>query len=469
MPRNNNNRVSVERTMPMAVDSEKLILGCVLLDMADFALVASAGLTEDDFSLESHRRIWRAIQGLIERNENVDRVTVANELQSLGQLESVGGVSYLVSLDNSLPQIYNLDSYVRIVKDKAIKRRLIRTGNRWVQEAMLDEEMAPDLMSRAVNDLLELTSDLPKAGAVPIQEVVENFPGGIQSLIAGNASQQTGLRTGLVKMDNLTGGLHRGELTIIGARPSMGKTALATTIVQNVCQAALRAGSDAGPVLFSLEMSKESLVQRFLPSIARVDAQKLRLGYTNAEERRQLQAAAVEMLSWKFWIDDAGSADIADISAKLRKIRMQMPISLVVVDYLQLLTGTDSENRNLEIGTLTRGLKKLAKDLSVPFVVLSQLSRGTEKRSDQKPIMSDLRESGNIEQDADNIWLVHRDEYYKPDREDLRGYADIILAKQRNGPTDTVKMAFLRQYTRFENLAADLQDENQQWRSPISD
>ena len=443
-----------ERGLPANADAEQLVLGAIMLDDASF-VVMGAILEPNDFSLEKHKRIFNAMLALNEQGERIDRVTVANELMRRGQLESVDGLSYLVSLDNGLPQIYNLESYARIVKEKSLLRRIIISSQAIVERAMLDQEDPHVILGDAEESLLRLGDNRSKDKLLRPGDIIEQFEGGISAFL-DPSKRVSGLASGFFKLDEMTSGFHAGELIIVAARPAMGKTALALNIAQRI---ATRERDPRPVAVFSLEMSNEQLLTRLICAEAHVDQQKFRLGYLNQDERRMLQTAAVKLAEAPLFIDDSAGANLMDIHSKLRRIKAEHGLSLVVIDYLQLMSGRGrQENRTQEVSGLSRGLKLLAKELKVPFMVLSQLNRAPETRpqGDHIPQLSDLRESGSIEQDADMVWFIFRPEYYKPEREDLRGLAEIIIAKQRNGPTGKVKLAFLRQFTKFENKTDDL-------------
>ncbi|MBM3814816.1 MAG: replicative DNA helicase [Acidimicrobiia bacterium] len=448
--------IALDRGLPSNIEAEQLVLGSILLDDAAFVLVAGT-LEPEDFLLEKHRRIFAAMGALNEAAERIDRVTVANELMRRGQLESVDGISYLISLDNGLPQIYNLESYVRIVKEKSMLRRIILNSQKLIQRCMLDQEDAGQILADAEESMLRLSDIKAKQDLLKPGEIIEQFEGGLNAFL-DPSKRVKGISTGFLKLDEMIGGLHAGELIILAARPAMGKTALALNIAQHV---ATHRDIQKTVAVFSLEMSREQLLTRLVCSAARVDQQKFRLGYLNADERRRLQLAASEMAEAPLFIDDSAGTNLMDLHAKLRRLKAEHGLGLVVVDYLQLMGSRGrAENRTQEVSALSRGLKLLSKELRVPFLVLSQLSRATETRpGDHIPQLSDLRESGSIEQDADMVAFIYRPEYYKPDREDLRGIAEVHIAKQRNGPIGKAKLAFLREFTKFENLAADLAEE----------
>jgi len=445
--------IALEKGLPVNLDAERFVLGAILMDDALYIQVAGS-LEADDFSLEKHRRIFLRMGELYERGERIDRVTVANELMKQNQLESVDGISYLVSLDEGLPVLTNLESYVRIVKDKATLRRIIFTSQALIDRCILAEEEPDQILASAEESLIKLGDARTQDALVSPKQILDGFEGGINAFL-DPSKRIKGLSTGFLKLDEMTGGLHEGELVILAARPSMGKTALALNVAQHV---AMRPGENQTVAMFSLEMSRESLLTRMVCAAARVDQQKFRASYLNHDERRRLAKAASDLVQAPLFIDDTAGAHLMDIHAKLRRLRSEHGLALVVIDYLQLMSGRGRyENRNQEISTISRGLKLLAKDLKVPMLVLSQLSRAPEiRQGDHRPQLSDLRESGSIEQDADLVGFIFREEVYKPNDESLRGLAELLLAKQRNGPTGKVNLVFLKEFTKFENRTNDL-------------
>ncbi len=446
--------VALQKGLPANIDAERFILGSVLLDDARFIDIAGI-LAREDFALEKHRRIFARMVELHERSEKIDRVTVANELLRYNELESVDGLSYLVSLDDGLPRISNLDSYVKIVRDKATLRRIAVASQQLMNRALMAEDDPADILAGAEQTLLQLgESRTDKGLATPLQ-VIQGYEGGLNAFL-DPSKRIKGISTGFTKLDEMTGGLHAGELIILAARPSMGKTALALNICWHVASRLLQ------PVaIFSLEMSQESLLTRMLCAAARVDSQRFRAGYLNEGERKKLREAANQMVESPIYIDDTAGINLMDMHAKLRRLQQSgQKLGLVVVDYLQLMSIRGrTENRNQEVSQLSRGMKLLSKELGCPFLVLSQLSRAPETRQgDHRPQLSDLRESGSIEQDADLVGFIFREELYKRDREDLRGVAELILAKQRNGPIGKIDLVFIHTMTKFENRAEDLGD-----------
>jgi replicative DNA helicase len=442
---------SLDKGLPTNVDAERFVLGSIMLDDA-FFIQAAGALESEDFSLEKHRRIFARMAELHERGEKIDRITVANELLRFNELEACDGLSYLVSLDDGLPKIPNLDAYIRIVKDKATLRRIIFASQHLMNRCLMGEEEPEEILAGAEETLLKLGEQRVKTGLVDADSIIQSYEGGIAAFL-DPSKRIKGISTGFLKLDEMTGGLHTGDLFILAARPSMGKTAMALNIAQHV---ALRLRQPVA--VFSLEMSKESLLTRMLCATARIDSQKFRMGYLNQEERRKLNSALHELIEAPLYIDDTPGVHLMDMHAKLRRLQQERgKLGLVVVDYLQLMTGRGRfENRNQEVSAISRGMKLMAKELNVPMMVLSQLSRAVETRQgDHRPQLSDLRESGSIEQDADLVGFIFREEVYNRDREDLRGLAELILAKQRNGPIGTVNLVYLHAQTKFENRAED--------------
>ncbi|HEX3876434.1 MAG TPA: replicative DNA helicase [Bryobacteraceae bacterium] len=437
--------------LPTNTDAERFVLGSILLDDS-FYIQAAGELEAADFSLEKHRRIFQRMGELQDRGEKIDRITLANELIKYNELESCDGLGYLVSLDDGLPQIPNIDAYVRIVKEKSVLRSIVHASQNMMDRALMGEEQPDEIIAGAEETLLKLGEARVKSGLVDAHQILESYEGGINAFL-DPSKRVKGVSTGFAKLDEMTGGMHSGDLFIVAARPSMGKTALALNIAQHV---ALRLKKTVA--IFSLEMSKESLLTRMLCAAARVDSQRFRAGYLTQEERRKLNGALHEIVESPLYIDDTAGIHLMDMHAKLRRLKAERgEIGLVIVDYLQLMSGRGRfENRNQEVSALSRGMKLLGKEMEVPMMVLSQLSRAVETRQgDHRPQLSDLRESGSIEQDADLVGFIFREEVYHRDREDLRGLAELIVAKQRNGPIGTVNLVYLHAQTKFENRAED--------------
>ncbi|MBI3667238.1 MAG: replicative DNA helicase [Acidobacteria bacterium] len=445
--------LTFEKGLPASVEAEQFVLGSILLADPVFALVA--GLLEpDDFILEKHRRIFGRMLDLHVRSERIDYLTLANELIKNSQLESCDGVAYLSSLTQGLPRLENIDSYVRIVKDKSLLRRLIFTSQNISAQCLEASEEADEILSRAEEMILKIGDARIRGGLQNPRQIVENFAGGVQTFL-DPSKRLRGLSTGFAKFDEMTTGLQPSELIVLAARPAMGKTALALNMAQHVA-----VKLDKPVAIFSLEMSKESLLSRLLCAAARVDSHRFRGGWLNMEERRRLSGALNQLVSSPLFLDDSAGVNLMEMHAKCRRLRSERGLALVIVDYLQLMSGKGRfENRNQEISALSRGLKQLAKELDVPVIAISQLSRAPEVRTgDHRPQLSDLRESGSIEQDADLVAFIFREEIYKPDREDLQGRAELLIAKQRNGPTGKADLAFIHKFTKFENLAEDAKE-----------
>ncbi len=439
-----------EKGLPANIDAERFVLGSILLDDA-FYIQAASALEADDFSLEKHRRVFKRMGDLIERGERIDRVTLANELMKFGELEACGGLSYLVSLDDGLPQMSDIDRYIRIVKEKATLRRIIFASQHMMNRCLMGEEEPDSILAGAEETLLRLGEARIKSGLMNAGQILESYEGGINAFL-DPSKRIKGIGTGFTKFDEYIGGMHGGDLIIIAARPSMGKTALALNIAQHVVLKARKTVA-----VFSLEMSRESLLTRMVCSAARVDSQKFRTGYLNQEERRKLSQSLHDLVESPLYIDDTAGLHLMDMHAKLRRLKSQgSQVDLVIVDYLQLMSVRGFENRVQEVSAISRGMKLLAKEMNVPMMVLSQLNRAVETRQgDHRPQLSDLRESGSIEQDADVVAFIFREEVYKKDQADLKGLAELIIAKQRNGPVGTVNLIFLHSQTKFENRAED--------------
>jgi replicative DNA helicase len=448
--------IALEKGLPSNIDAEKFVLGAILLDDSNFVQVAGH-LDAEDFSLEKHKRIFLRMHDLAERGERIDRITVANELMKQNQLESVDGLSYLVSLDDGLPQIFALDSYVKIVKDKSTLRRIVFASQKLIHRCIIGQEEPEEILAGAEETILKLGESRAQDTLVNTEQILNKFEGGI-NVFLDPSKRIKGLSTGFTKFDEMTAGMHEGELIILAARPSMGKTALALNIAHHVATNI----QDPRPVaVFSLEMSADSLLTRMICASALIDQQKFRAGYLNQEERRKLQMELGRLVQAPLYIDDTSGTNLMDVHAKLRRLKSEQGLGLVIIDYLQLMSSRGRvENRNQEVSAISRGLKLMAKEMRVPFLVLSQLSRAPETRpGDHRPQLSDLRESGSIEQDADLVMFIYREEVYNREREDLRGKAKLIIAKQRNGPIGDVNLVFVHHATKFANPLEDMHAE----------
>jgi replicative DNA helicase len=435
-----------DKSLPHNADAERTVLGAVLVDNAAFNSAAEI-LNRDDFYREGHRRIFDAMAALSERSQPIDLVTLKDELVRESALEAVGGAAYLGSLVDGVPRITNVDQWSRIIKEKAVLRNLIHAGNRIVQSAYEADEDAALILDRAEKSIFDIAEKRIRQGFVGIRDIVKESFRTIDQL-SQSKDLVTGLPTGFVDLDEKTSGLQKGDLVIVAARPAMGKTSFCLNVAQN---ASLRSGETIG--LFSLEMSKEQLVLRMLCADARVDAHRLRTGKLQEKDWARLAKAYAALSDSRIYIDDSAMVTPLEMRAKCRRLKAEHGLGLIIVDYLQLVTGSGRiENRQQEISSISRSLKGLAKELAVPVIALSQLSRAPEARTDKRPQLSDLRESGAIEQDADIVMFIYREEEYKATDEN-RGIAELIIGKQRNGPTGMVKLAFIKEFTRFENIA----------------
>lgn len=441
--------------MPASLDAERSILGAILLDNLAYNEAAES-LKADDFSLDSHRRIFARMIELMETGRPIDIITLTEELSKKREVESVGGVAYLSSLTEGLPRRPSIEQYVKIVKDKALLRGLIHACTNAIARASEQAEDATEIIDAAESAIFQIADSKLGQGFLGITDIVKQSFGSIDKLYE-RGQRITGLETHYERLDEMTSGLQTSDLVIIAARPSMGKTAFAINIAEN---AAVRDKKVVG--VFSLEMSREALLLRLLCSQSRVDSHKLRTGFLGREDYGKLVQGLAALAEAPIFIDDTPGISITEMRAKARRLmQSQGRLDLIVVDYLQLMSGGGAkryENRTQEVSAVSRGLKALAKELRCPVVALSQLSRAPESRGkgEQRPQLSDLRESGSIEQDADVVAFIFREEYYYRKEEvppELEGVAEIIIAKQRNGPTGSLKLAFIKNSTRFENLA----------------
>ncbi len=442
---------SIERPLPHNLEAERSILGAILLD--NHALNAALEkLRSDDFFLDQHRRIYERMIQLGEKQQAIDLVTLTEDLHRRGELEAAGGPAYISQLADGLPRITNVEHYARIVKEKAVLRTLIHSASAIQEQALQAGEDADVILDRAESRIFQIAEDRVRGGLVGVKELVrENFER--LERIFSEGRRITGLATGYAGLDNETAGLQPSELIILAARPSMGKTALALNIAENV---ALRHREPVA--VFSLEMSKESLLLRLLASEARVDAHKFRTGHMTKEDWGKITGSLAGLAEAPLWIDDSASSTVLEMGAKARRLKRDRGLSLMIVDYLQLVVPTNSgrgTNRQEEVSSISRSLKGLAKELKIPIMVLSQLTRAPE-REDRKPQLSDLRESGAIEQDADVVLFINRPNFYKSDMpEEDRNKAEINIAKQRNGPVGLLNFVFFGRHTRFEEAAPD--------------
>jgi replicative DNA helicase len=441
--------LAAERTLPHNLEAERSVLGAILVHNDAFNLAAQV-IDSGDFYRDAHRRIFERMVQLNERNQAIDFVTLKEELSRAGEIDEVGGPAYVAALADGVPRATNVEYYARIVKEKSTLRSLIFAANKILTNAYEADQESDLILDEAESSIFAVADDRLKAGFVPMRDLVkESFPK-IEQLFE-QKRLVTGVPTGFVDLDEMTRGLQGGDLVIVAARPSMGKTSLVLNIAQHV---AIQPEHTVG--FFSLEMSKESLFLRLLTSEAQIDSHRLMSGAIGQKDYGRISHALESLSAMRLYIDDTANIGVMEMRAKARRLQKEHRLSLLVVDYIQLMSGRGRfENRTLELASISRSLKGLAKELGVPIVVLSQLSRAPESRSDHRPQLSDLRESGALEQDADLVVLIYREDAYNrdPNNPDA-GTAELIVAKQRNGPTGTVRLAFLREQTRFANLAA---------------
>jgi len=440
---------AAERTLPHNLEAERSVLGAILVHNDAFNLAAQV-IDSRDFYRDAHRRIFDCMVALNERHDAIDFVTLKEELARAGELDEVGGPAYVAALADGVPRATNVEYYARIVKEKSTLRNLIYAANKIVANAYEADQESDLILDEAESAIFAVADDRLKAGFVAMRDLVKDSFPKIEKLFE-QKRLITGVPTGFVDVDEMTRGLQAGDLVIVAARPSMGKTSLVLNIAQYVASL-----GDQVVGFFSLEMSKESLFLRLLTSEAQIDGHRLMSGAIGGNDYHRISHALEKLNSMKLFIDDTANIGVLEMRAKSRRLQSEHGLSLLVVDYIQLMNGRGRfENRTLELASISRSLKGLAKELNVPIIVLSQLSRAPESRSDHRPQLSDLRESGALEQDADVVVLIYRDDVYNrdPNSPDA-GTAELILAKQRNGPTGVVKLAFIREFTRFENLAA---------------
>lgn len=437
-----------DRLPPCNVEAEQSVLGSMLLD-GEAVITATEILRAEDFYQENHQQIFKVMLDLSNRGVACDLVTVSEALHQEGKLELIGGIGYLSDLASSVPSTANVEYYARIVQEKSLLRQLIREANRIIEHSYAAADDATTILDQAEKAILDVAQRRMGQDFLPIRDALVEAFDRIEYL-AQNQGVIPGIPTGFRDLDRLTTGFQPSDFIVVAARPSMGKTSLCLNIAQHV------ALYHQKPVaLFSLEMSREQLVQRLLSAEARIPSQKLRTGALDEEDWPRLVAAMGRLSEVPIFIDDSAAPTVMDIRAKTRRLVQEQGPGLVIIDYLQLIAGHGrSESRQQEISEISRALKALAREVKCPVVALSQLSRAVEQRQDKRPVLSDLRESGAIEQDADLVAFIYRDEYYNPESE-KKGIAEVIVAKQRNGPTGVAQLAFLPDYTLFHDLALD--------------
>ena len=437
----------LERPLPHSADAERAILGAIILDNG-LVNQAIELLKAEDFYVRAHQHLFRAMISMSERGAEINPILLGEELRRDGALEQVGGIAFISELTYGLPHFTNIAAYAKVVRDKSLMRQLVKVANKITSEALEEEDEASLILDHAEQMIFALADERLRQGFAHVKPIADQILEKVQEL-GGRGVALTGLTTGFAELDKLTSGLQPSDLIIVAARPSMGKTSLCLTLAQN---AAIQANAVVG--VFSLEMSKEALVMRMLCSEGHVDAHRFRAGFLSRDEWARLAGALGTLSETKIFIDDTPGISVLEMRAKARRLAAeQKRLDLIIVDYLQLMSGSSkrSESRQQEVSQISRELKGLAKELNVPLVALSQLSRAPEARTDHRPQLSDLRESGAIEQDADVVAFIYREEQYNRTEENA-GIAEVIVAKQRNGPTDTVQLAFLKEFTRFENM-----------------
>ena len=437
----------IERVPPQNIEAEQAVLGAMLIEKEAIARVTEL-LKGGDFYREAHRLIFEAMLDLYNRNEAVDMITVIELLKREDNLERVGGIAYVTSLANSVPTAANVHYHAKIVEEKALLRQLIQTSTKIAALGYEGSEEVSQIVDQAEKMILEVSNRRIGGDFTPIKSIVLDAFGKIEQLYESRGGI-TGLATGFKDLDRLTSGLQKSDLILVAARPSMGKTAFTLNIASNVASREKKAVA-----FFSLEMSKEQLVQRMLCAEASIDSQKLRIGELEDDDWTKLINAADRLSGAPIFIDDTAGISVLEMRSKARRLKVEHDLSLIIIDYLQLMQGSGGkggENRQQEISEISRSLKGLARELGVPVVALSQLSRSVESRQVKKPMLSDLRESGSLEQDADIVAFLYREDYYNPDTEN-KNITEIIVAKHRNGPVDSVQLFFHKQFTRFADL-----------------
>ncbi|WP_194843487.1 replicative DNA helicase [Paenibacillus sp. FSL W8-1187] len=435
-----------DRVPPQNLEAEQAVLGAVLLQ-AEALITAMEKVRPEDFYLSSHQLVFEAMIELGENNQPIDLVTLTAYLSDRSQLEEVGGVSYLAKLASVVPTAANVEHYAQIVEEKSMLRRLIRTATTIVSDGYGATDDIGLMLSEAEQRIMEIANRRSSSGFVSIRDVLMEVFERVEFLYT-NKGGSTGIPSGFVDLDKMTSGFQRSDLIIVAARPSVGKTAFALNIAQNV---GVRARETVA--IFSLEMSAAQLVQRMVCAESNVDAGRMRTGFLEGDDWEKLTMAIGALSEAEIYIDDTPGITVSDIRAKCRRLKKERNLGMILIDYLQLIQGRGKagENRQQEVSEISRTLKQIARELEVPVIALSQLSRGVEQRQDKRPMMSDLRESGSIEQDADIVAFLYRDDYYDKETE-KKNIIEIIIAKQRNGPVGTVELAFLKNFNKFVSL-----------------
>ncbi|MDR4890475.1 replicative DNA helicase [Fredinandcohnia sp. QZ13] len=444
--------IFADRIPPQNIEAEQAVLGAIFLEPSSLTL-ASEILIPEDFYRTSHQKIFDAMLNLSDKGEPVDLVTVTSELADVKILDEIGGVSYLSELAGSVPTASNIEYYAKIIEEKSILRRLIRTATTIATDGYSREDEVDSLLSEAEKNIMEVANRKNAGAFQNIKDVLVQTYDNIETL-HNRVGDITGIPTGFTELDKMTAGFQRNDLIIVAARPSVGKTAFALNIAQNVATK-----TDENVAIFSLEMGAEQLVMRMLCAEGNINAQNLRTGSLTPEDWSKLTMAMGSLSNSGIYIDDTPGIRVNEIRSKCRRLKQESGLGMILIDYLQLIQGSgrSGENRQQEVSEISRSLKALARELKVPVIALSQLSRGVEQRQDKRPMMSDIRESGSIEQDADIVAFLYRDDYYDKESEN-KNIIEIIIAKQRNGPVGTVSLAFVKEYNKFVNLERRFDD-----------
>lgn len=436
----------IGRVPPHNNEAEQSVIGAIFLE-PQALITAAEVLLPDDFYRVAHQKIFDTMLILSDKGQAIDVVTVTEELSAKKQLEDVGGISYLTEIANSVPTAANIFHYAKIVEEKALLRRLIRVATTIVEDGYTREDEVEALLSEAERSMMEVSSRKNAGDFKHIKDVLVDTYENIE-ILHTQKGDVTGIPSGFTDLDRLTAGFQRNDLIIVAARPSVGKTAFALNVAQNVATK-----TDENVAIFSLEMGADQLVMRMLCAEGNIDAQVLRTGALQDEDWRKLTMAMGSLSNAGIYIDDAAGLRVNEIRSKCRRLKQEHGLGMIIIDYLQLISGSgrSGENRQQEVSDISRSLKALARELEVPVIALSQLSRGVEQRQDKRPMLSDLRESGSIEQDADIVSFLYRDDYYDKESENAN-MIEIIIAKQRNGPTGTVTLAFAKEFNKFVNV-----------------
>jgi replicative DNA helicase len=438
-----------ERVPPHSIEAEMAVLGAVLIDNSAYSVITES-LTEEAFYKLAHQRIFQAMEHLSQKSEAIDVLTLSEELKRMGAYQTIGGPAYLTQIMDNVHTAANAEHYARVVLDKYLLRRLISISGVISNRALHGSEDASEVLDEAERLIFEISERGIRKGFEPIGRIIKEKFGNLERL--SERGGVSGLPSPFDELDAYTSGFQKSELVIIAGRPSMGKTSFALNVAQHL---AIKEKIPVG--VFSLEMSAEQLVMRLLCSEARVDSHRLRMGHIKHSEFAELAIVAGYLSEAPLYIDDSAGVSMMELRAKARRLKAEVNVGCVLIDYLQLITVREpTENRQQQISVISRNLKNLAKELDIPVICLSQLSRAVESRGgDRRPMLSDLRESGAIEQDADTVLMLFRPEFYEGEESEHAGMAEVIIAKQRNGPTGTVKLAFVKEYTRFERLARE--------------